>query len=76
MEVGGGEELRPPGRIGVAVLAIGQVLVHDRLASKLIPLTSNHVADSMIGNLVQAGAIQGGCIVIRRPPGRGLPLQY
>ena len=38
MEVGGSEELRPADRIGVAVLAIGQVLVHDRPEDRVIQL--------------------------------------
>jgi len=30
VEVGGGEELRPADRVGVAVLPVGQVALHDR----------------------------------------------
>jgi hypothetical protein len=36
VEVGGGEELRPAGRVGVAVLPVRQVLVHDRPEDRII----------------------------------------
>src|ERR1039457_4373885 len=36
MEVGGGEELGLAGRVGVAVLAVGQVLLHDRPEDRVI----------------------------------------